>query len=61
MELTRTVILKLENPDDDLVNTMQRYSEGMNYASKIVYEQGRPMAAMKMQRKIYNYTERCWV
>jgi hypothetical protein len=56
MELTarirsceKTLILKIANPDQDLVDTMQRYAEGMNYASKFVYEKGKPIPAMKLQ------------
>lgn len=53
MELTKTLILKISNPDNDLVDTMLRYAEGMNYASKFVYEKGRPIGAMKLQTMIY--------
>ncbi len=53
MELTKTLILKISNPDKDLVDTMDRYAEGMNYASKFVYEKGRPVGAMKLQTMTY--------
>jgi len=35
MFLTKTIILKIANPDDDLEETMQKYSDGMNYVSEI--------------------------
>jgi putative transposase len=53
MELTKTLILKISNPDSDLVNTMERYAEGMNYVSKFVYGKGRPIGAMKLQSMTY--------
>ncbi len=53
MELTKTLILKIANPDKDLVDTMQRYAEGINYASKFVYDNKRPIAAMKLQTMTY--------
>ncbi|PQV43129.1 MULTISPECIES: hypothetical protein [Methanohalophilus] len=50
MFLTKTVILKMANPDNDLVETMQKYSDGMNYASKFVFDKGKPIPAMKLQK-----------
>lgn len=53
MFLTKTVILKIANPDNDLVETMKKYSDGMNYASEIVFDKGKPIAAMKLQQEVY--------
>ena len=53
MFLTKTVILKIANPDNDLVETMQKYSDGMNYASEIVFDNGKPISSMKLQKEVY--------
>jgi IS605 OrfB family transposase len=55
MFLTKTVILKIEKPDNDLVETMQKYSDGMNYTSNILFDNGKPMGAMKLQQIVYSY------
>ncbi|TGC10625.1 RNA-guided endonuclease InsQ/TnpB family protein [Methanolobus halotolerans] len=55
MFLTKTVILKIANPDNDLVETMQKYSDGMNYTSKVLFDNGKPMGAMKLQKLVYPY------
>jgi len=52
--LTKTLILKIGDPDKDLVDTMERCAEGMNYASKFVCESGRPIG-MKLQTMTYAY------
>lgn len=55
MILTKTIILKIENPDDDLSETMQKYSEGMNYASSIVFANGKIIGSYKLQKIVYGY------
>ncbi|NPE28848.1 IS200/IS605 family element transposase accessory protein TnpB [Methanococcoides sp. SA1] len=55
MFLTKTVILKINFPDNDLVETMQKYSEGMNHVSKVLFENGKTMGAMKLQKLVYPY------
>ena len=55
MFLTKTVILKIENPDNNLVNTMQKYSDGMNHVSKILFDIGKSMGAMKLQKLVYSH------
>ncbi|WP_462271926.1 hypothetical protein [Methanohalophilus sp.] len=47
--------MKIANPDDDLVETMQKYSDGMNYASEFVFDKGKPISSMKLQREVYSY------
>jgi putative transposase len=55
MFLTKTVILKIKKPDNDLVETMQKYSDGMNYVSNILFDNGKPMGAMKLQKIVYSH------
>jgi len=55
MFLTKTVILKMANPDNDLVETMQKYSDGMNYTSEVLFDKGKPIPAMKLQQEVYPY------
>ncbi|WP_321416681.1 transposase [uncultured Methanomethylovorans sp.] len=55
MILTKTVIMKIENPDNDLVETMQKYSDGMNYASSVVFQNGKTIGSYKLQNIVYRY------
>ena len=55
MESTKTLKLQLLNPDFDLVETMQKYSKGMNYVSEIVYNNGKIIPAKKLQPMVYGY------
>lgn len=55
METTRTIKLKILNPDYALVETMQKYAKGMNYVSNIVYDYGKSIAARKLQPMVYSY------
>jgi IS605 OrfB family transposase len=55
MESTKTVKLKILNPDFDLVETMQKYSKGMNYVSNIVFDNGKVIPARKLQPMVYSY------
>ena len=41
MESTKTIQLKIIDVDNDLVETMQKYSEGMNYVSEVVFQNGK--------------------
>jgi len=52
---TRTIKLKILNPDFDLVETMQKYTKGMNYVSNIVFENGKVIPARKLQPMVYSY------
>jgi hypothetical protein len=38
MQLTKTVILKIQGEDGELGKLLSAFSEGMNYASRIVFE-----------------------
>jgi IS605 OrfB family transposase len=55
MESTKTVQLKILNPDFDLVETMQKYSKGMNYVSEVVFANGKVIPARKLQPMVYGY------
>lgn len=55
MESIKTIQLKILNPDFDLVETMKKYSKGMNYVSAIVFENGKVIPARKLQPMVYGY------
>ena len=55
VESTKTIQLKILNPDFDLVETMQKYSKGMNYVSAIVFENGKVIPARKLQPMVYSH------
>lgn len=53
MNLTKTVVLKLAEHDESLDKTLEAYAEGLNFASKVVYENGKPISANELQRICY--------
>jgi IS605 OrfB family transposase len=55
MQLTKTVILKIQGGDDELGKLLSAFSEGMNYASGIVFENGKPMGSGRIQKATYRY------
>ncbi|MFB6088267.1 MAG: RNA-guided endonuclease InsQ/TnpB family protein [Candidatus Aenigmatarchaeota archaeon] len=55
MEVTKTVVLKLEETDESISKTMEKYTEGMNFASKVVYENGEPISSNKLQELTYKH------
>ncbi|PTD93775.1 transposase [archaeon SCG-AAA382B04] len=55
MEVTKTVVLKLKKPDKGIRKTMEKYTEGMNFASNVVYEYGEPLSANKLQKLTYKH------
>ncbi|WP_269852214.1 hypothetical protein [Methanosarcina horonobensis] len=55
MESTKTIQLKIIDVDNDLVETMQKYSEGMNYVSEVVFQNGKVIPARKLQGIVYGY------
>ncbi|MEX2739373.1 MAG: RNA-guided endonuclease InsQ/TnpB family protein [Candidatus Wukongarchaeota archaeon] len=55
MELTKTVVLKLRETDNSLDKTLEKYAEGMNFASKVVYENKKPLSANKLQKITYKH------
>jgi predicted transposase len=55
MQLTKTIILKLDAPDDDLAELLKAFSRGMNYASQIVFDIGKPVGSGQIQKATYKY------
>ena len=55
MESTKTIQLKILDVDNDLVETMQKYTEGMNYVSEVVFQNKKVIPARKLQGLVYGY------
>ena len=55
MQLTKTIILKLDAPDDDLAELLKAFSQGMNYASQIVFDIGKPVGSGQIQKATYKH------
>ncbi|AGB48357.1 transposase, IS605 OrfB family, central region [Methanomethylovorans hollandica DSM 15978] len=55
MESTRTIQLKIVDPDFDLVETIKKYAQGMNYVSEIVFDNEKVIPARKLQPLVYNH------
>lgn len=55
MESTKTIQLKILNIDNDIVETMQKYSEGMNYVSEVVFQNQKVIPARKLQGLVYSH------
>lgn len=55
MEVTKTVVLKLKETDESIPKTMEKYTEGMNFASKVVYENNEPLSSNKLQELTYRH------
>ena len=53
MIVTKTVILKLKNPDKELDNTIQKYTDGMNYVSEVMFKNKKPIAVHTLQQLTY--------
>jgi len=53
MESTKTIPLKIRDVDFDLAETMKKYAHGMNYASSVVFDNGRIIPARKLQPMVY--------
>ena len=53
VKLTRTIVLKLAEHDESLDKTLKAYSEGLNFVSKVVYENGKTISANNLQRICY--------
>jgi hypothetical protein len=58
MQLTKTIILKLDVPDNDLAELLGAFSQGMNYASQVVFDIGKPVGSGLIQKATYNLTSR---
>lgn len=55
MLITKTIVLKLKNPNKELVATIDKYTEGMNYVSGIVFENKKTIPIGKLQKQTYNH------
>ncbi len=55
MQLTKTIILKLDCPDNDLAEMLSIFSQGMNYASQIIFANEKPMGSNIIQKASYRY------
>ena len=55
MQLTKTVILKLDVPDNALAELLKTFSQGMNYASQIVFDIGKPVGSGQLQKATYKH------
>ena len=55
MQLTKTIILKLDSPDSGLAELLKAFSQGMNYASRIVFDTGKPVGSGRIQKLSYRY------
>ena len=55
MQLTNTIILKLDCPDDNLKELLSIFSQGMNYASQIIFANEKPMGSNTLQKASYRH------
>ena len=55
MQLTKTIILKLTSLDNDLAELLKAFSQGMNYASQIVFDIDKPIGSGQLQKLSYHY------
>lgn len=55
MQLPKTIILKLDILDDAIRELLSIYSQGMNHASQIVFDNGKPISSGAIQRATYRY------
>ena len=47
--------LKLDAPDDDLAKLLKAFSQGINYASQIVFDIGKPVGSGLIQKATYKH------
>jgi putative transposase len=55
MKLTKTIILKLDEPDNELAELLKAFSQGMNYASQILFDIGKPVGSGQIQKATYTH------
>ena len=54
VEIKKTIVLKLTTDNDNRIEkTIDKFTEGMDYASTVVYASEKPMGAMKLQKLTY--------
>jgi len=49
MEFNKTIQMRIMDADFDLVETMKKYANGMDYVSSVVFDNGRIIPARKLQ------------
>jgi IS605 OrfB family transposase len=55
MQFKKTIILKLDVTDNDLAELLKSFSQGMNYASQIVFDIGKPVGSGQIQKATYKH------
>jgi hypothetical protein len=55
MQLTKTIILMLDVPDNDLAELLKSFSQGMNYVLQIVFDIGKPIRSGQIQKATYRH------
>ncbi len=55
MQLIKTIVLKLDVPDNDLAELLATFSRGMNYASQIAFDIGKPIGSGQLQKATYKH------
>lgn len=54
MLTVKTIILKLDCPDTGILDqTIQAYTDGMNFVSTVVYNLGKPKGSVALQKVVY--------
>jgi len=53
MDSTKTIQLKIQDADFDLVETTKKYANGMNYVSSVVFDNGIIILARKLRPMVY--------
>ncbi len=55
MQLTKTVILKIDGDNRELGELLSAFCKGMNYASGIIFANGKPIGSGRVQKISYRY------
>lgn len=55
MQVAKRIVFKITDPDADLDATMQAYSKGMNFTSRVVFRNKAPMSAEQLHQEVYGY------
>lgn len=53
VDLLKTIPLKIYGYGEELDTLVQGFTTGMNYASEVLFENGKPMGSQKLQKIIY--------
>jgi len=55
MGSTKKIQLETIDAEVDLVETMKKYANGINYVSSVIFDNGRIIPARKLQLMVYAY------